>query len=220
MSLEIFPVPAGIEWMHLLGSSPLEIIATVCAVVGVVLIARQNILGWPIGLVWSVISSWLAFSRWHLVSDGILYLSGIPIQIYCWRVWLRHGNTPASVPFSPTWMPRRRQALVAIAAALSILLWGLGIAALAGRIPWIPQPDLLWRDSTTTVLNYYAQFLQARKRMENWIGWVIVNLLGIHIYWVKDAPIYAFQYGCFLLLGLYGWRQWHKHRALPPSGSP
>jgi len=68
----------------------------------------------------------------------------------------------------------------------------------------------LWRDTTTTVLNYFAQFLQARKRMENWVGWLIVNLLGIHIYWVKDSPIYAVQYGFFLILGIYGWRQWRR----------
>ena len=75
---------------------------------------------------------------------------------------------------------------------------------------WIPEPALLWRDSTTTVLNYFAQLLQARKRMENWVGWLIVNVLGIHIYWVKDSPIYSIQYAFFLGLGLYGWVQWNR----------
>lgn len=203
---------ATIEWSALLGTTPLEITATVSAILGVFLIARQNILGWPLGLVWAAISTYLAFTQWQLVSDGILYASYIPIQIYCWILWARRGSPAAATPFVPTWLPRRSQILIAIAAVAGILVWGFSVAALAGRIAWIPEPSLLWRDSTTTVLNYFAQFLQARKRMENWVGWLIVNVLGIHIYWVKDSPIYSIQYALFLFLGLYGWWQWNRTR--------
>ena len=209
---------AAIEWRHLLGSTPLEIAATVCAVLGVFLIARQNRLGWPLGLVWAGISAYLAFAKWQLVSDGILYASYIPVQIYCWVVWVRRGGPAAAPPFAPTWLPRRAQAGLGLAALSAILVWGLSVSALAGRAAWIPPPALLWRDSATTVLNYFAQFLQARKRMENWVGWLVVNGLGIHIYWVKDAPIYSLQYAIFLVLGIYGWWQWRKSRAAAPAG--
>lgn len=215
--------PAAIEWRLLLGSTPLEIIATLCAVLGVFLIARQNILGWPLGIVWAGISAWLAFVEWNLVSDGILYVTYIPIQVYCWAVWVRRGGAAVEAPFVPTWMPRSRQIGIALAAAAGVVAWALGISWLAGRVQWIPEPSLLWRDSTTTVLNYFAQFLQARKRMENWVGWLIVNLLGIHIYWVKASPIYSVQYAFFLVLGLYGWRQWSLSRragAIAPDALP
>lgn len=202
----------ALEWQCLLGTTPLEITATASAVAGVILIARQNILGWPLGLVWAAISTWLAFVEYHLVSDGILYFSAIPMQIYCWVVWVRRGaaDGKSSEPFLPTWLPRHRQVLLGAAAVISVLLWGTGIAAAADHFAWMPKPDLLWRDSVTTVLNYYAQFLQARKRMENWVGWLIVNVIGIHIYWVKGAHIYSIQYAFFLVLGIYGWVQWHK----------
>ncbi len=203
----------SIEWQFLLGGSPLEVVATLCAVAGVILIARQNILGWPLGIVWAAISAWLAFARWQLVSDGILYVSAIPMQIYCWWVWIRCAGAAEreAVPFVPVWLPRQKQVLLVACVCVSILIWGFAISLVASRFSWFPPPTLLWRDSTTTVLNYYAQFLQARKRMENWIGWIIVNLLGIHIYWVREAPVYALQYAFFLGLGLYGWAQWHKH---------
>ena len=200
----------AIEWRFLLGSTPLEILATVCSVLGVFLIARQNPLGWPLGLVWAGISAYLAFAKWQLVSDGILYVSYIPIQLYCWAVWVRRGGPAAQRPFAPTWLSHPRQAILIVVALAAILSWGLGVSALAGRLAWIPAPALLWRDSTTTVLNYVSQFLQARKRMENWVGWLIVNVLGIHIYWVKEAPIYSLQYAFFLCLGIYGWFQWSK----------
>ena len=200
---------ATIEWQYVLGSTPLEVIATVCSVLGVFLIARQNVWGWPLGLVWAGISTYLAFTQWQLVSDGILYASYIPIQIYCWTIWVRRGGVPET-PFVPAWTSRRTQAMLVVGALCAIAVWGLSVSSLAERVAWIPAPALLWRDSTTTVLNYFAQFLQARKRMENWVGWLVVNALGIHIYWVKDSPIYSVQYAFFLVLGLYGWWQWAK----------
>lgn len=188
----------------------MEIIATLSAITGVLLIARQNILGWPLGILWAAISAWLAFTQWQLVSDGILYLAYIPIQIYCWRVWLRVDPASGDPLLAPTWMPRKRQGFLVLAAIGAIAFWAFGLSALAENVSWIPAPALLWRDSTTTVLNFFAQFLQARKRMENWVGWMVVNLLGIHIYWVKEAPIYSIQYAFFLGLGIYGWIQWNK----------
>lgn len=202
------------------GSTPREIAATLCAIAGVFLIARQNILGWPLGLVWAGLSAHLAFSEWHLISDGILYLSYIPIQIYCWVVWARRGALRGQSPLVPTYLPRKTQVLLLFAASVSIAAWALAISALASRVVWIPEPTLLWRDATTTVLNFYAQFLQARKRMENWVIWLIVNALGIHIYWVKDAPIYSVQYAFFLALGIYGWWQWaHSRRNALETGA-
>ncbi len=201
-------VATAIEWKYLLGSTPLEIIATLSAILGVFLIARQNILGWPLGLVWAGISFYLAYFEWQLVSDAFLYLSYIPIQLYCWYVWATQGSRQEA-PFTPAWLSARTQFLLVIGAVIAIAAWATGVTWLA-KHEWIPEPSLLVRDSTTTVLNYFAQFLQARKKMENWVGWLIVNLLGIHIYWVKDSPIYSIQYAFFLGLGIYGWMQWHK----------
>jgi nicotinamide mononucleotide transporter len=206
-----FLTGAAQEWIHLLGYSPLEIIGTVSAVAGVFLIARQNILGWPLGIIWAVISTYLAFFEWNLISDGILYATYIPIQVYCWLTWAKQGSITEKVAaFKPSWMSARAQITLVVSAAVAIAVWALGISSLASGVEWIPEPALLWRDSITTVLNFFAQFLQAKKRMENWIGWLIVNLLGIHIYWVKDAPIYAIQYAFFLVLGLYGWWKWNQ----------
>ncbi|WP_428033408.1 nicotinamide riboside transporter PnuC [Amphritea sp.] len=208
---------ATIEWLQLFGSTPLEIIATMSAICGVILIARQNILGWPLGILWASISAWLAITEWQLVSDGILYLAYIPIQLYCWIVWIKRGSAVEQGPFVPQWLSPKQQLFLVAAAALCILGWGLSISVLAEKISWIPQPSLLWLDSVTTVLSFFAQFLQARKRMENWVGWCIVNVLGIYIYWIKEAPIYSFQYAIFLGLGLYGWMQWHQAQRIESS---
>jgi nicotinamide mononucleotide transporter len=203
---------AAIEWQYVLGYTPLEVIATLAGVISLILLAKEKILAWPLGLVWAGISAYLAFTSWQLVSDGILYLLYIPIQIYCWMVWVRNGGVGKEEAFVPTWLPRRTQVILVLSTLLCIGLWAISISTLAEKIAWIPTPVLLLRDSATTVLNFFAQFLMAKKRMENWVFWLIVNVLGIHIYLLQDSPIYAAQYALFLLLGIYGWWKWHHHR--------
>lgn len=198
---------AAIEWRAVLGTTPLEIIATLCSLGGVVLIARQQQLGWLLGIIWAVISAWLAWTEWQLVSDAILYASYVPIQIYCWLSWQRAERQAA---FRPAFLENRTRLILCISILLAIALWGLAVSKLSAAYAWIPAPALLWRDSASTVLNYFAQFLQAKKRMENWALWIVVNLLGIHIYWVKDVPIYSFQYAIFLCLGIYGFVAWQR----------
>ncbi len=191
----------------LAGQAP-EYLGTGLAVSSVVLIARQNILGWPLGILWAMISAWLAFNRFHLVSDGILYVSYIPLQMYCWMVWLQHGSVEEM--FRPTWLARRQQVILLFGLVLAVLLWGNGVKFFSQHLTWMTSPALLWRDATTTVLSYFAQLLQAKKRMENWVCWAIVNVLGIQIYLLQGSVIYAVQYGFFLILGFYGWWSWHR----------
>lgn len=191
-----------------LAGPALEYAGTSLAVLSVILIARQRILGWPLGILWALLSSWLAFTRWNLFSDGILYASFVPLQIYCWWSWHRQGAETAT--FRPAWLSRRAQFFLIMASVGSVLVWGWGVIFLSEHLKWIAPPALLWRDATTTILNYFSQFLQAKKRMENWLGWLIVNVLGIHIYATQGAYVYAAQYGFFLILGLYGWWCWNR----------
>jgi nicotinamide mononucleotide transporter len=198
---------AAIEWRAVLGTTPLEIIATLCSLGGVILIARQQQIGWLLGIVWAVISAWLAWTEWHLVSDAILYASYVPIQIYCWLAW---RGADRQLSLRPSYLENRTRLILCVSILLAIALWGLAVSKLSLAYAWIPTPALLWRDSASTVLNYFAQFLQAKKRMENWVLWILVNMLGIHIYWVKGVPIYSIQYAFFLCLGIYGFVAWQR----------
>jgi hypothetical protein len=140
----------AIEWWFLLGSTPLEILATACSILGVFLIARQNSLGWPLGwcgrafpLIWpSPSGSWFPTAFFTpLRSHPALLLGRMgPARRAC-----------AQRPFVPTWLSRSRQPLLIAVALAAILFWGLGVSALAGRVPG-SRPALLWRDSATTVL--------------------------------------------------------------------
>jgi nicotinamide mononucleotide transporter len=63
-------------------------------------------------------------------------------------------------------------------------------------------------DAFTTVMSFAAQLLMAHKRLESWVLWIVVDVIGIGLYWEKDVAFIALLYAVFLLLacrGLYDW---------------
>ena len=72
-----------------------------------------------------------------------------------------------------------------------------------------------WIDSMATAASFLAQYLIAKKKIENWIIWIIVNIVYIVIYVQKDLQLYSVLYCVYLLLAIHGYYQWRKH--LNPS---
>jgi nicotinamide mononucleotide transporter len=68
-----------------------------------------------------------------------------------------------------------------------------------------------WIDSMATAASFLAQYLIAKKKIENWIIWIAVNIVYITIYIQKDLQLYAVLYGVYLFLAIQGFYQWRKH---------
>jgi len=85
-----------------------------------------------------------------------------------------------------------------------------GAATVCGALAlarWTPAV-MPWRDAFIAAFSVAAQTLQARKRIENWPLWTVVNLVAIASYWQATMAFTAFLYGIYLVLGLLGWREW------------
>jgi nicotinamide mononucleotide transporter len=55
-------------------------------------------------------------------------------------------------------------------------------------------------------------FLMARKRIENWIFWIVGNLIAIYLFYMKGYTITSIQYSVFLVLAIIGWYEWRKNK--------
>ena len=62
----------------------------------------------------------------------------------------------------------------------------------------------------TNLFGIVAQVLQARKVIENWPLWVVVNVVAIAAYWKADLAYTAFLYAIYLGLAVVGWREWAR----------
>lgn len=178
--------------------SPWEIVGTVLGVIGVWLMIRQNIWGWPVGLVQVAAYAWVFFGA-KLYSDVILQVCFFVIQAYGWWHWLRGGENHRTLPVTRL----SRAALAGWIATGALLTAGWGL--LMHRTTDAALP--FW-DAGILVFSLIAQWLQARKVLENWLGWIGVNSVAIGVYWAKDLRLTSGLYVIFWVMAVLGWRQW------------
>ena len=70
-------------------------------------------------------------------------------------------------------------------------------------------------DAFILIFSLIAQWWQARKHLENWAGWMVVNVVAVGVYWAKDLRLYAALYVVFFAMAVTGHLAWR--RALHPS---
>jgi nicotinamide mononucleotide transporter len=65
-------------------------------------------------------------------------------------------------------------------------------------------------DAFTTVMSFVAQMLMAHKRIENWMIWIVVDVIGIGLYFTKGVIFVSGLYVIFLVLATRGLLVWLK----------
>ena len=186
----------------------IEGIAAVCGLLCVWLTVRQNVLCWPTGLVQVVLYIGV-FYQAKLYSDLILHVIYVVMQVYGWYYWLHGGRdrtelkvTVLSLPALMAWM--------LIGAAVT-LPWGYSMATYTdAAVPYA--------DAFIAVASLIAQWLMARKRLESWYFWIVVDVVAIVVYFYKDLVITAGLYSVFLVLAVLGYFQWR--RTIQPHSVP
>jgi nicotinamide mononucleotide transporter len=181
--------------------SPLEIAGFVLSVLAVWLTARQHLLCWPVGIA-SVIVYAVVFVDVKLYSDAGLQVIFAILQVYGWIVWARTGPAPG--------VQRPIGRTSPAAAALLLLLGSAGTAALGYTMATYTDAALPYWDAGTTAFSLVGQWLTARKAIECWPVWIVVDVVYIGIYVVKDLHLTALLYAIFIGLALYGWWEWHS----------
>ena len=179
-----------------------EIIGAVLGVIGVWLMIRQNIWGWPVGLVQVAVYAWVFYDA-KLYSDTLLQIAFFLIQAYGWAHWLRNRHTAAHSDLPVTRLPAGVLAAWVAGGAVVTAGWGTFMHRTT-------DAALPWWDAFILVFSLVAQWLQARKNLENWAGWVIVNVVAIGVYWAKDLRLTSGLYVVFLGLAVAGHVAWRR----------
>ncbi|MFW5499893.1 MULTISPECIES: nicotinamide riboside transporter PnuC [unclassified Maridesulfovibrio] len=166
----------------------------------ILLSVRQNPLCWPFGIVSVGIWMFIVFQG-KLYSDAFLQFVYVVLGFYGWYQWLRGGtdNTPLKVQ--------------SVDRKLAIRLTIIGLAA------FIPTGYLMenyleasfpWWDALTTVLSLIAQYLLAKKYMENWLLWITADVMYIGIYYAKGWVGYSGLMGVYTAMAVLGFISWLK----------
>ncbi|BCL75964.1 transporter [Jeongeupia sp. HS-3] len=180
--------------------SSLEIIGFIATLAGITLATRGHVLTWPLQLCASLLYVWL-FLDAQLFGESALQLVYAALAIYGWWHWHRKSPQAPALPISRL---GRREAIALNGAALAATA-----AVSTMQVHFLPT-DVPVLDSTVFVFGLLAQWLQARKKIENWLYWIVLDLIAAGIYWHKDLQLTALLYLILTALAASGWWQWRK----------
>ena len=188
----------------------LEIIAVAWGILTVYLTVRQNNWCWPVGSASNVLFA-VIFFRERLYADMALQVIYIGLNFYGWYQWLHGGAGNSALAVARA--PAQARLVLATLSVASIAILGTALARFTNA-------DLAYWDSTTTILSLAAQYMLARKWIENWGVWITVNVLYIGLYAYKGLYLTSAQQLVFIALSIAGYLSWRRELRAAHLASP
>lgn len=178
----------------------LEAIAVIFGISSVYYSMKENILVFPTGIVSTLIYVWICLQIGLYADMGInaYYFS---MSIYGWYVWSRPTEKGNVLPVS--WLGKK-------GVIESVLLFLVSYVLLAFTLVQFTDSDVPYIDSFTTASAFVGMYLMAKKKVENWIAWIITDVVSVPMYFYKGLILTSFQYLLFTALAVMGLIAWIK----------
>ena len=177
----------------------LEIVAVIFGVLYTVLMAQNKISCWIFGILGSLLSVYLFVEYAKLYAEAVLYVFYVFAGIYGWIEWEKQKTV--DVVYQQKMSTHIK--LILSGTVISLLLYfGLTYFFKAAEKPLI--------DSFTTVFSFIATYLMAKKWIENWYYWLVIDAVSTYLYYTRELEIYALLMLVYTVLVVYGYWQWKK----------
>jgi nicotinamide mononucleotide transporter len=189
-----------IDLFGLFTTTPLELLSFVLSVMTVVLNIRRLHWAWLFAILSSAMYG-VVFYEARLYGDMGLQGVFIAVSFWGWYQWL-HGGA-AREPLAVTTCDTKGWIYSAIG-------WAIGFAILAVFLDRFTDTDVPNTDGFLTAGSLVGQVLLSRKKVENWIVWIIVDILYVGLYVYKGLMLTAVLYALFVVLAGIGLVAWQR----------
>lgn len=161
---------------------------------------------WLASLVMPCISMWIYYSK-GLYADFGINIYYLAIAVYGYIAWTRRHGAPRSAT-SPATLPitHTPPQMAAVCAAAAAVLW----AALYFILKYLTDSTVPAADAFTTALSIVGLWMLARKWVEQWLVWLVVDAVCVGLYIYKDICFYAALYGIYTVIAWCGYRKWRR----------
>ena len=179
----------------------IEIIGTLSGFIYLYFEIKQSKWLWPVGLFSALMYIYVFFVAKFYADMGLQFYY-VLISIYGWIYWSRSNKQDkVELPVVSLQMSLFFKLLLA-----SLFIY-IGISFILVNYTDSPLP--YW-DSFTTALSIVATWMLARKILEQWLVWVLVDAVSMGLYVYKQLYPTAILFAVFTVLALYGYFQWKK----------
>jgi len=190
----------SLEW---LGAHYLEILGTFTGFVYVFLSIRQNILLWPVGLLSSIFQL-IVFFESKIYADMSLQAYYVIISVYGWYHW-KYGKKKNQKKL-PVLKMKTNHWVVFIFSSMTLFF------IIRYFLIHLTDSDVANIDAFTSALSITGTFLLARKYIENWFIWIIVDIVSAGLYIYKGHYFFMFLYSFLALMSIIGYKKKKKKK--------
>lgn len=178
----------------------LEVFAVVFGLLSVWYSKKINILVFPTGIVSVVIYVYICFVAKLYADMGINFVYFV-MSVYGWINWTRKRPNETELPVR--FLTKKQN----IYAVLATIVWFI---ALSYVLTHFTDSNVPYVDSFTTAVFIVGMWLMAVKKVENWIYWIIGDVVSVPLYFYKGLVFTSFQYFIFLIIAVMGYLAWRK----------
>ena len=180
----------------------LEATAIIFGLMSVWFSKKNSIWVYPTGIISTVIFVYLLYN-WNLLGDMLINAYYFSMSIYGWYYWTRKSGSTDLNPISQMsqWEFRRALALFVFALCFVFVVYTL-------FDKW--NNVIVYVDTLTTAIFFVGMWLMARRKIENWLFWIVGDLISIPLYYVKGYSLTSIQYLIFTIVAVAGYYAWKK----------
>ena len=179
----------------------LEIIAVVFGLLSVWFSKQNNVLVFPTGMISTSIFVYLLY-KWVLLGDMIINGYYFVISIYGWYYWTKRKNNIVTPITKLNFEEKKISAYIFISSIILIFLVYQYFDKWNSVTAYI--------DNLTTAIFFVGMWLMANRKLENWIFWIIGDLISVPLYLYKGLVFTSLQYFIFTFIAIAGYYSWKR----------
>jgi nicotinamide mononucleotide transporter len=180
----------------------LELIAIFFGLSSVWFAKKDSILVFPTGLVSTFIYAYLLW-QWSLLGDSMINVYYFIMSIYGWYHWTRKKGDVDEYPISV--MTNKEKVMAIVIFLLTIVFVIIVYLYFNKFTSWYSYLDTL-----LTAVFFVGMWLMAQRKIENWLFWIVGDILSMPLYFAKGYTFTSFQYLVFTIIAVFGYLEWKK----------
>lgn len=180
----------------------LEITGVIFGFLSVWYSKQENILVYPTGIISTALFVYILFV-YSLLGDMLINGYYFSMSIYGWYYWTRKNDNNEQVPITKT---TKNEHVWSVIIFVLTTLFIVAIYVVNNRFnTWTA-----YIDTVTTAIFFVGMWLMAKKKLENWIYWIVGDIISVPLYFYKGLIFTSFQFLLFTIIAIYGYNAWKK----------
>jgi len=185
-----------------------ELLGLIFGLLCVYYLIKESVLTFLFGIIYVIISFFI-FWEIQLYGDFILHIFFLVLNIYGWYYWV-NGNAENDEPIPVTHTSNQDSLILVLITLAGVVVFGLFLENINFFFSGIAPSSLPYWDATTSILSVTGMWLTAKKRIDNWYYWLIVDVLATVIYAYKGIYFYSFLYLIYIGMAVSGYLAWKR----------